>query len=201
MDETDKDSFLTLEAPSEGFFRNKGSRFLAYAFPVSTEPEIKELLSEIRKKYFDARHHCYAWRLQNGLYRANDDGEPSGTAGRPILGQIDAFGLTNVCVVVVRYFGGVLLGTGGLVEAYKKSAASALENGNMITSLIMERCKISFPYEKMGEVMRLMKESEVSIETIEQQMQCTMVLSVRKRLKESFSERLKLILLLRQNWE
>ena len=201
MDETDKDSFLTLEAPSEGFFRNKGSRFLAYAFPVSTEPEIKELLSEIRKKYFDARHHCYAWRLQNGLYRANDDGEPSGTAGRPILGQIDAFGLTNVCVVVVRYFGGVLLGTGGLVEAYKKSAASALENGNMITSLIMERCKISFPYEKMGEVMRLMKESGVSIETIEQQMQCTMVLSVRKSVKESFSERLKLILLLRQNWE
>lgn len=127
------DTYLTLAAPSTGEFKDRASKFLAYTWPVSSEQEIHEHLEGLRKEHFKARHHCYAWRLgrEGLLFRANDDGEPSGTAGRPILGQIDSAGLTDVLIVVVRYFGGTLLGTSGLINAYREAAVEALRAGTV----------------------------------------------------------------------
>ena len=126
MERTEEDSYLTLAEPAEALYKEKGSKFLAYAYPVSSEEQIRECLEALRKRYYDATHHCYAWRLgadgQN--YRVNDDGEPSSTAGRPILGQLLSYGVTDVLVVVVRYFGGTKLGVSGLIAAYKESAAA-----------------------------------------------------------------------------
>src|SRR5690554_122122 len=128
-----KDTYRTISKPSEGYYKDKGSRFLAYAYPVETEAETRELLMQLKKEHHSARHHCYAWRLgaENPAYRANDDGEPSSTAGRPILGQLLAYDVTNVFIVVVRYFGGTLLGTSGLINAYKAAAADALSNADI----------------------------------------------------------------------
>jgi uncharacterized YigZ family protein len=202
MAECIEDSYSTLAAPSQGIFRSKGSRFLAFAFPVQSETEIKKHLEEIKKQYFDARHHCYAYKLglKGDLYRANDDGEPSGTAGKPILGQIDSFGVTHVLVIVVRYFGGVLLGTGGLVEAYKEAAADALRQAEIITSLVYDSCEISFPYEQMNEVMRLIKDAGLNPIKMESGTYCTLEIKIRKRDRFLFSEKLKLIKSLQQNW-
>ena len=124
------DRYSSISAPSEGLFKDNGSRFIALAFPVETEAQVKEIVAGIRKEYHDARHHCFAYRLgyKGDLWRASDDGEPSGSAGRPILGQIDSLGLSDVLVVVVRYFGGTLLGTGGLMVAYREASKEALES-------------------------------------------------------------------------
>ena len=202
MAECIEDSYSTLAAPSQGIFRSKGSRFLAFAFPVYSEAEIKKHLEETKKQYFDARHHCYAYKLglKGDLYRANDDGEPSGTAGKPILGQIDSFGVTHVLVIVVRYFGGVLLGTGGLVEAYKEAAADALKQAEIVTELVYETCDITFPYERMNEVMRLIKDGGLNLIKMESGIRCTMEIKIRKRDRFLFSGKLKLIESLEQNW-
>ncbi|MEM6700850.1 MAG: YigZ family protein, partial [Bacteroidota bacterium] len=129
------DQYKTLAAPSTGEFKDRGSKFFAYAFPVETETEVATALEQVKKEHFKARHHCYAYRLgmDKNNFRANDDGEPSGMAGRPILGQIDSWELTDVFIVVVRYFGGTKLGTSGLINAYKKSAMDALEQAEIIT--------------------------------------------------------------------
>jgi len=148
-------SYRTLRAESYGEYREKGSKFQAYAFPVYNEADIQEAQTKVRKEHAKARHHCYAWRLglDGNQYRANDDGEPSGTAGRPILGQIDRLDLTNVQVIVVRYFGGTLLGTSGLIQAYKTAAAEALDAADIWERHLEDVYRLSFDYQRMPMVM------------------------------------------------
>ena len=155
-----KKAFQTLLAPSEGLYKEKGSKFLSKAYPVQTEEEIKQLLSSIRKEYYDARHVCYAFSLQQPFLteRGNDDGEPAHTAGTPILNQIRSFELSNVLVVVVRYFGGTKLGVSGLIQAYKTAAEEALLKAKRITMEPKERYQIILPYEYTGHVMRWIRE-------------------------------------------
>lgn len=158
-------SFLTIQGSSSGIYKSKGSKFLAFAEPVCTQEEIKQKLEFYRKKYFDARHVCYAWMLGEDRlnFRANDDGEPSGTAGRPILGQINSKQLTNILIVVVRYFGGILLGTGGLVVAYKEAAIDALNNANIVQQAVLLQKTLRFSYQEMNQVMRTLKDINANI--------------------------------------
>jgi uncharacterized YigZ family protein len=160
-----KDSYKTIEEGSLGEFKDKGSKFFAYAFPVYTEEEWQGHLEDVKKEHFKARHHCYAYRLglDKNNFRANDDGEPSGTAGRPILGQIDSFGLTNVFIVVVRYFGGTKLGASGLINAYKTSAHEALAAARVIEKLVEDIYQIRFDYALMSDVMNTVKKLELDI--------------------------------------
>jgi uncharacterized YigZ family protein len=177
------DTYRTIAAPAEGLFKDRGSRFLAFAFPVTTEDEIKIHLERLRKEHFGANHHCYAWRLGDDKqsFRANDDGEPSGTAGRPILGQLQSFDLTNVAVIVVRYFGGTLLGAGGLVQAYKQSAAEALKAATIIEKHITEVYALHFSYDAMNAVMKLLKEFEAEQRSQVFEIECSLEFSVRMR--------------------
>ena len=156
-------SYKTLAKPSEGIYKEKGSKFISYAYPADSEEDVKFILQKLKKEHHSARHHCYAFVLgtDRSKFRANDDGEPSGTAGKPILGQINSFELTNVVIVVVRYFGGTLLGTGGLIRSYRAAAADALQNGIIITQTIKIQIIIKFPYELMNEVMKLLKERNI----------------------------------------
>ncbi len=159
------DSYHTISGPSTGEFRDRGSKFLAYAFPVNTETDWQQCLEQVKKEHPKARHYCYAYRLgmDANNFRANDDGEPSGTAGRPILGQIDSFGVTNVLVIVVRYFGGTLLGTSGLINAYKLSAQDALQQARVVEKILEDIVRVRFDYALMGEVMNAVKKMELSI--------------------------------------
>lgn len=159
------DSYRTIVSESTGEFKDRGSKFIAYAAPVFTEMDCHTHLENIRKLHPKARHHCYAYRLglDKNNYRANDDGEPSGTAGRPILGQIDSFELTNVMIVVVRYFGGTLLGTSGLIHAYKSSAAEALQQAEMEERIVEDIYNITFDYALMSNVMNAVKKLNVEI--------------------------------------
>ncbi len=160
-----KDAYQTIAAPTTGEFRDRGSKFLAYAYAIQTVDEGQQRLEEVRKLHPKARHHCYAYRLgldQNN-FRANDDGEPSGTAGRPILGQIDSFGLSHVLIVVVRYFGGTLLGTSGLINAYKLSAKDALEQATIVERIIEDVFEITFDYAIMSQVMNGVKKLDLQI--------------------------------------
>lgn len=161
------DHYLTIAEPAVGEFRDRGSKFFAYAYPVYNEKEWQTHLEALRKEHFKARHHCYAFRLglDKNNFRANDDGEPSGTAGRPILGQIDALGLTYVLVVVVRYFGGTLLGTSGLINAYKLAAADALQNAQVIERTVEDVYLLDFDYSLMSQVMNVLKKLELNIVT------------------------------------
>jgi len=158
-------SYLTLATVSEGLFKEKGSKFLAFAYPVKTEQEIKGILEGLRKKYFDARHHCYAYMLgkNKDVFRTNDDGEPNHSAGDPILGQIRSHSLTNVLIVVVRYFGGTKLGVGGLINAYKTAAAEAILNNKVIETEDQKELTLHFAYQEMNQVMKLVKEYDLEI--------------------------------------
>jgi uncharacterized YigZ family protein len=162
------DSYKTLSAPSTGDFKDRGSKFLAYAYPVLSEEDCFSYLEVIKKEHFKCNHHCYAWRIgiEGNRFRANDDGEPSGTAGRPILGQIDSFGLTNTFVVVARYFGGTLLGASGLINAYREGAAEALRNANIVEKIIKDYFLLDFDYALMPDVMNAVK--KIDLEIIEQ---------------------------------
>lgn len=157
------DTYRTILGESRGIFRDKGSKFISIARPVRNDAEIRLSIDELRKEFHDARHHSYAYALgRNGeSWRANDDGEPSGTAGKPILGQIRSFGITHVLVVVPRYFGGTLLGTSGLINAYKTAAESALSNAVIIEHNIMQSCRLLFRYEALNDVMKLIKDESV----------------------------------------
>ncbi len=157
------ESYKTIKEPSRGLFKDRGSKFLSFAFPVVNENEIKKKLDDLRREYHDARHHCYAWVLGRDKenFRANDDGEPSSTAGKPILAQINKNDLTNVLVVVVRYFGGTLLGTGGLINAYREAAAMALADAEIITRTIDEVFTLKFPYTSLNMVMKVLDLEEV----------------------------------------
>lgn len=160
-----KDSYHTIEAESIGEFKDRGSKFLAYSTPLSTERDFDFFLEKIKKEHPKARHYCYAWRLgvDGNQWRANDDGEPSGTAGKPILGQIDSFGLSQVGVVVVRYFGGTLLGTSGLIQAYRESTANAFQQATIIEKLLEDFYNIVFTYEYMPDVMNVLKKMNIPI--------------------------------------
>ncbi len=160
-----KDQYNTLSGPAYGEFRDRGSKFLAYAFPVYTEEEGQARLEEVRREHPKARHHCYAYRLglDGNNFRANDDGEPSGTAGRPILGQIDSFDLANVIIIVVRYFGGTLLGASGLINAYRESAADALRHADIIQKTVEDVYRLTFDYALMGNVMSSIKNLELEM--------------------------------------
>jgi uncharacterized YigZ family protein len=159
------DTYLSIAAPSIGEFKDKGSKFIAYAYFVQSEEDIKEKLDALKKEHFKATHHCYAYRLgtDGKKFRANDDGEPSGTAGKPILGQIDSFGMSNVFIVVVRYYGGTKLGTSGLIHAYREAAKIALQESvpvEIIVETILEFC---IPYTLMNEVMQFVKQQEIMV--------------------------------------
>ena len=179
-----KDTFKTIGSPStEILFKEKNSKFFGYAFPVTTEDEIKSHLDKLRKKHFGAGHFCYAFQLgsETLFFRANDDGEPNNSAGMPIYGQIQSFGLTNVLVVVVRFFGGVKLGVGGLISAYKTAAQMALEESVILEKTIDVHFQISFDYKNMNKVMRIIKEK--NLEIISQQMKesCQIKIATRKK--------------------
>lgn len=186
------DVFKTITEPSEGAYNEKRSKFISFAIPVETEEEVKEHLDEIRKKYYDARHVCWAYRLghDDKRYRANDDGEPSGTAGRPILGQIRSFELTNVFIAVIRYFGGIKLGTGGLIVAYKAAAADALEQAHIIEKTVDETISFDFEYPFMNDVMRIVKDMEPDIIEQKFEMSCNMTLRIRRSMMEQLRDRL-----------
>lgn len=166
--------YFTLAKSGQGLYREKGSKFIALAVAVGSVDEVRDVLASVRKKYYDARHVCYAYVLgsERAEFRANDDGEPSGTAGRPILGQLHARNLTDVLVVVVRYFGGVLLGTGGLVVAYKEAAADALNNSVIIKKQVEEVLTITFAYERMNEVLKCIREHRAGIVSQLIRMEC-----------------------------
>lgn len=175
------DKYLTISDTSSGIYKDKGSKFLAFAEPVNSEEEIQQRIAWYRKEYFDARHVCYAWMLgaDRLVFRTNDDGEPSGTAGRPILGQINSKKLTNILIVVVRYFGGILLGTGGLIVAYKEAAADALSAAEIIEKDVLIKKTLCFPYEKMNEIMRIIKDIKANIISQEyKDMDCVLVLEI-----------------------
>lgn len=159
------DSYHTLAGPSVGEFKDKGSKFIAYVWPVRTEEEAMAHLESVRKEHFKARHHCFAWRLglDGQRFRANDDGEPSGTAGRPILGQIDAAGVTDVFAVVVRYFGGVLLGTSGLIQAYREATAEAIRQAEVVEKIVKATFSVGFDYALMPDIMNAVKKLEIEV--------------------------------------
>ncbi len=154
-----KDTYKTIAEPAEGIFKDKGSKFLAFAYPVKTGSEAMQHVSMLKDKFHDARHHCFAYVIgfKKEQWRENDDGEPSGSAGKPIMGQINSNHLTNVIVIVVRYFGGTLLGVGGLIQAYKAAAADALSGAKVVTKTIDHQYTITFGYENMSEIMRIIR--------------------------------------------
>lgn len=179
-----EDTFKTIEKPSEGLFKDKGSRFISYAFPVNSEEEIREILQSIRKEHHSARHHCFAWRLgaEKLLFRANDDGEPSSTAGKPILGQIQSFDLTNILILVVRYFGGTLLGVSGLINAYRAAAADAINQAEIVEKLVEKWLLVEFDYGVMNEVMKVFKDEKLS--QIDPQFDLRCIINTHIRLSE-----------------
>ena len=176
-----KDSYLTIESDAEAIFKEKSSKFLCYAFHVESEEEITGHLEILRKRYYDATHHCYAWRLGpfGERFRANDDGEPSSTAGKPILGQLLSREITNCLIVVVRYFGGTKLGVPGLIAAYKESAAAVLDEAKVVERTVDTMVKVDFSYVVMNDVMRIIKDEQPTI--VEQIFDnlCSMTLSIR----------------------
>jgi len=180
------DLYKTIQSDSEGIFKDKGSKFLAFAYPVTSEQEIKEKLAALRKEYHNARHHCYAWRLEpeKTRYRANDDGEPSGSAGKPIYGQIVSRDLSDLLIVVVRYFGGTLLGVGGLINAYRSAASDALDHNRIIENKVYNFVRVEFGYERMNTVMKVIKENMLEFEDQQFDMDCCLTLKVWKRKTE-----------------
>jgi len=186
------DEFKTIATTSEGYYTEKRSKFLAFAHPVRSVDEIKELLAGYRKKYYDARHVCYAYMLgaERTEFRANDDGEPSSTAGKPILGQINSNELTDILIVVVRYYGGVNLGTSGLIVAYREAAADALAHATIETRQVEEVVKYSFAYPQMNDVMRIVKDMNPRILSQTYDNTCEIVLSIRKSEADQLRSRL-----------
>lgn len=184
MEFSENDTYKTINLPSEEvLFKEKNSKFFGYAYPVTTEEEIKEIIEQLRKVHFSARHWCYAYQIgtEKIQYRANDDGEPNNSAGMPIYVQIQSFDVTNILIVVVRYFGGVKLGVGGLISAYKTAAQMALENAIIIEKTINKHFVISFGYANMNKVMRIIKEKNLQIVSQKMEMDCEIEIAIRKK--------------------
>lgn len=188
------DQYKTIETPSTGYFKDKGSKFYSYAYPLKDEEEVKELIAALKKEHHSARHHCYAWRLgtEEIRTRANDDGEPSSTAGKPILGQLQSYDVTNILVVVVRYFGGTLLGVSGLINAYRQATVEALNNADILTKLIEIQYELKFEYAMLNTVMNKLKQDNFDIVTTDFQESCRLIFKARKsedeRAFQSFNE-------------
>lgn len=176
------DTYKTISKESEGLFKDRGSKFIAKAFPVTNDKQVKEQLEYLRKEYHDARHHCYAYQLgfDKSVHRINDDGEPSGTAGRPIFGQISSFDLTNVLIVVIRYFGGIKLGVSGLINAYKTASKEAILNTTIITKTISYVYQIDYQYTEMNEVMKILKDYKLKPSQQIFDLECRLEFQVRK---------------------
>ena len=187
-----QDSYKSIAAASEGLFKDNGSRFIARAYPVETEEEIKEIVAGLKKEFYDARHHVYAYRLgyKGDKFRANDDGEPSGSSGRPVLGQIDSNNLSDILVVVIRYFGGIKLGIPGLIRAYKTSTADALANAQIVEKIASRRYKVTFGYMSMNSVMKVFKDMGLEQKNQKFDMECSLETNVRLSLVDTFIERM-----------
>lgn len=186
------DSYKTIASIAEGTYSEKRSKFLAFALPVETVDEVKRYVAEYQKRYYDARHACYAYMLgaERTEFRANDNGEPSGTAGKPILGQINSYGLTNILIIVVRYFGGIKLGTSGLIVAYRQAAIEALENAQIIERTVDDDITFSFEFPMMNAVMKVVKDLNPQIISQGYDTDCTMTLRLRRGLMPQLRERL-----------
>ena len=176
------DTYKEIKSHTTGIYKEKGSKFIAYAYAVYSEQDVKDKLEEVRKLEHSARHHCYAYVLNpdKSAWRANDDGEPSSTAGKPILGQIQSNELTNILIVVVRYFGGVKLGVTGLIRSYKTAAAQAILEATIITKTIKEQYEVSFKYPQMNDVMRLVKEYDLEVVNTDFQIDCKLIFAAPK---------------------
>lgn len=190
------DTYKTISTSTEGIYKEKGSKFLSFAIPVKNVEEVKELVKTYQKEYYDARHVCYAYMLgaDRKEWRTNDDGEPSGTAGRPIMGQINSRELTNILVIVVRYFGGILLGTGGLVIAYKEATSDALNQAEIIEEMVEKMLSINFDYVLMNDVMRVIKDTNANIKSQSYDNKCVMNLCIRKQDYELLKSKLEKII-------
>jgi len=177
-----KEAYKEIKNPTTGLYKEKGSKFIAYSYPVYSEQEVKKKLEEVKKLEHSARHHCYAYVLHadKSAWRANDDGEPSSTAGKPILGQIQSNDLTNTLIVVVRYFGGVKLGVPGLIRSYKTAAATAISEAKILTKTIKEHYEVGFKYPQMNDVMRLVKEFDLEVITTDFQIECKLIFAAPK---------------------
>ncbi len=187
------DCYKSIGGKSEGLYKDLGSKFLAFAYPVETEVQAKEIIASVRKEYFDARHHCFAYRigLEGGNWRVNDDGEPSSTAGRPIYGQILSAGLSDILIVVVRYFGGTKLGVPGLIKAYRSAAQDAIAGAKIVEKLAREQLTVKFGYERMNDVMKALKEMGLVPEKQSFDLECELDVKVRLSLVKDFEEQLK----------
>jgi uncharacterized YigZ family protein len=189
------DSYFSIEKEAQALFREKGSKFIALAYPVKNEAEIKERLAALKKEHPSANHHCYAYRLgadkQN--FRSNDDGEPAGTAGKPILGQIQSKDLTDILIVVVRYFGGTLLGVSGLINAYKNAASEAIAASVIVEKHIRFVYKVNFSFERMNDIMRILKENQAKVIKQDAMESCEIEFAVRKQNSEKLEEHLRLL--------
>ena len=192
------DTFLTIKSPAEGLFKDKGSKFLAFAYPVKTVDEVKDIVQQKRAEFYDARHVCYAYMLgaERKNFRAVDDGEPSSTAGKPILGQINSHQLTNILVIVVRYFGGILLGTSGLINAYKEASAAAITNAEIEEEIVKTAISVKFKYHKLNDIMRVVKEQDLDVSGQEFGFdENTITLLVRNSQLDAVNEKIKQILI------
>lgn len=189
------DTYKTIKSPSSGVFKDRGSKFIALAYTVDSVDEVQEILDAVKKEYRDARHHCYAYKIgmDDNTWRVNDDGEPSGTAGKPILGQINSFELTNLLIVVVRYFGGTLLGVGGLINAYRNAAREALNDAVLVKKIIKVEYDLSFPYSAMNDVMTLIKDEDLKQSQQVFELDCTLRISIRKSAEKRLSKKMSLI--------
>jgi uncharacterized YigZ family protein len=189
------DTYFTLKAEAEGQYKEKGSKFLSFAYPVKNEEEVKQILNEVKKKYFDARHHCYAYAFgkNRDFYRMNDDGEPSSTAGKPIYGQILSKNITNVLIVVVRYFGGTKLGVSGLIQAYRQAAADCLNNAQIIEKIIENDFEICFNYKEINLIMKLLKDNKIASRNYNIDTTCFLTVTVRESLQEDFLNKIKAV--------
>jgi uncharacterized YigZ family protein len=186
------DTIKSIAVPAEGLYKEKGSKFLAFAFPVSDEIQIRGIIAALKKEHHSARHHCYAWRIgyDQKLFRSSDDGEPSGTAGRPIIGQILQRGLTDILIVVVRYFGGLLLGTSGLTNAYKKAASNVLANADFIEKVFTTEVEVNFHYQAMNNFMMILKEFSIEVKESNFDLGCRARILIRKGLTDIVMEKL-----------
>ena len=191
----DTDTYKTIETSSNGIYKEKGSKFISCAYPITNEDNIKEHIQNIKQKYFDANHRCFAWKLgiNNNNWRTNDDGEPSGTAGKPILGQIKSHELTNIIIFVIRYFGGTKLGTSGLINAYKSAAANAIDNAIIVEKTVNILYEIFFSYDVLNDVMRTIKEEGILIISQKFDLNCSITFSVRVAKSENIITKLEKI--------
>lgn len=186
------DTYRSISSPSEGIYKEKGSKFLAFAFPVSSEDETKAIIGKIRKEYYDARHHCYAYRLgpDGTTWRYNDDGEPSSTAGRPIYGQILSHGLSDILIVVVRYFGGIKLGVPGLIKAYRSAADDAIAHSVAVEKISTRKFAVTFDYTGMDKIMKILKDMNITPARYTAENACRMEMEVRLRDTDRFCKRM-----------